>query len=182
MLDTEDIVAKKGTKVTFRIEAEGTGLKYSWYYKKPGADKYTKAGVYTNEYTRTAGKNTDGMQVYCMVSDSNGKAVHGRVATLTLDKQIEITYPNGKSLSAAKGKKVDFMIYASSDLELSYSWYYMIPQSSGGDGKFHKAGCYTDTYTRSAGKKIDGMQAYCLITDSTGTQLKSDVITFNLKK
>ena len=179
--DTEDIVAKNHSKCTFTIEAEGTGLKYSWYCKKPGADKFTKAGVYTNEYTRTASKSTDGLQVYCMVTDASGKKAHGRVATFSLDKQIEISYPNGKNLSATKGKKVDFMIYASPDLKLSYSWYCMKPKNSVGDGKFHKAGCYTDTYTRTAGNKIDGMQAYCLITDSTGQQVKSDVITFTLK-
>ncbi len=84
--DTEDIVAKNGTKVTFTIEAEGTGLNYSWYYKKPGAEKYKKAGAYTNEYTRTAGKRIDGMQAYCLITDATGKTVKSDVITFNLKK------------------------------------------------------------------------------------------------
>ena len=181
--DTEDIVAtRSGKKYTFKIEAEGTDLSYSWYMKKPGATKFSKAGIYTDELSLYAKTNNDGIQVYCVVKDGSGNKLVGRTATFTIDYPApEITYPNGKEISAASGKKANFRISAKSDFELTYSWYYMIPATIGGDGKFHKAGCYTNTYTRSAGKKIDGMQAYCVVTDSNGKKSKSDVITFTLK-
>ncbi len=181
--DTEDIAAtQSGKKYTFKIEAEGTDLSYSWYMKKPGASKFFKAGIYTNEFSLYAKTNNDGIQVYCVIKDGSGNKLVGRTATFVLDYPAPvITYPNGKEISAASGKKANFCISAKSDFELTYSWYYMIPASNGGDGKFHKAGCYTDTYTRSAGKRIDGMQAYCLVTDSKGKKVKSDAITFKLK-
>ena len=181
--DTEDIVASEaGKKYTFAIEAEGTELSYSWYMKKPGASKFSKAGIYENEFSLYAKTNNDGIQVYCVVKDGKGNKLVGRTATFTVtNPDPVITYPNGKEISAAAGKKANFRISAKSDLELTYCWYYMVPKTNGGDGKFHKAGCYTDTYTRSAGKKIDGMQAYCLVTDSNGKKVKSDAITFTLK-
>ena len=117
-----------------------------------------------------------------MIKDGNGKKLVGRTATFTIKYPAPvITYPNGKEISAASGKKANFSILAKLDVELTYSWYYMIPVTSGGDGKFHKAGCYEATYTRSASKRIDGMQAYCLVTDAKGKKVKSDVITFTFK-
>ena len=93
-------------------------------------------------------------------------------------KNAEITYPNGKEITVAAGKKINFTVAVTSGEKVSYCWYY---KAAKGDGKFHKAGCYSDTYTRTASKKIDGMQAYCVVTDSKGKKLTSDVLTFKLK-
>lgn len=181
--DTEDIEATAiNKKYTFRIEAEGKDLKYSWYLKQINQDKFYKAGVYTNEYTRTATKNIDGMKVYCVITDGNGKKVVGRTATLSIyQPSIVITYPNGKEISAASGKKINFTINAVSNGTLSYKWYFRIPKEKGGDGIFHSTGRYTNTYTRTATKSIDGLEAYCVVTDSKGGIVNSEVITFKLK-
>ena len=180
--DTEDAVVNAGQKHTFKIEAKGTDLKYCWYYKYATDTKFHKAGAYTNEFTRHIKAKLDGMQVYCVVTDGEGNKVTGRTATVTLAPQAPvITYPLGKELSAAKREQVNFVIKASSNEKLTYCWYYIVPKTSGGDGKAHKAGCYKDTYTRTAGKKINGMQAYCVVTDASGRTTKSDMITFTLK-
>ena len=184
--DTEDVVVtKNGDKCTFRIEAQGTGVQYSWYYKKTdlagGDGKFHKAGCFTNEYTRTASDKVDGMQVYCVVTDSEGKKLVGRTATLTIVKSNwDVSYPNGKEIAVASGKKAVFKVEVAS-ADVTYSWYCMIPEQSGGDGSFHKAGCYTSEYVRTASKKTDGMQTYCLITDASGKKVKSDIITLKLQ-
>ncbi len=184
--DTEDFVANKnGDKCTFRIEAQGCGVQYSWYYKKTdlagGDGKFHKAGCFTNEYTRTASDKVDGMQVYCVITDSEGKKLVGRTATLTIKKNdMEVLYPNGKEITVASGKKAVFKVEVASG-DVTYSWYCMAPEQSGGDGSFHKAGCYTSEYVRTASKKTDGMQAYCLITDASGKKVKSDIITLKLQ-
>ena len=185
--DTEDVTANKnGVKCTFKIEAVGDGIAYSWYYKlteKAGGDgKFHKAGCFSGEYTVTTSDRTDGIQVYCVVTDSYGNKLVGRTATLSVVKgQVSISYPNGKELMVASGKKASFKVAVTGD-DVTYSWYYMISELSGGDGKFHKAGCYADEYVRTASSKTDGMQTYCVITDSKGNKVKSDVITLTLLK
>ena len=181
--DTEDqLITRVGSKCTFTIEAVGEGLSYSWYYKMPDGDgKFHKAGCYTNEYTRTASEKKDGLQVYCVVTDANGIKKQGRTATLTLDKaQMEISYPNGKILEVESGKKAVFKVETTAE-GASYCWYYMIPESAGGDGQFHKAGNYTSEYSRTCSYKKDGMQAYCIITDSLGRKMTSDTMTLIMK-
>jgi len=181
--DTEDIIATiVGNKYTFRIEAEGSDLKYCWYSRKPGSDRFIKAGVYTNEYSRHITQNLNGLQAYCVITDSAGNKVVGRTATVTIeDKSPVITYPLGKELKVANLKQIKFSIEATSEEKLTYNWYCMIPETGDGDGKFHKAGCYSSTYTRTANKKRDGMQAYCVVTDASGRKVKSDTLTFKLK-
>ncbi len=184
--DTEDqLIARIGSMCTFTIDAVGDGVTYSWYYKMPehsgGDGKFHKAGCYTNEYKRTASEKTDGMQAYCVVKDKNGEKLQGRTATLILDTgKLTITYPNGKTLSAEKGKTVTFKVETNIK-DVSYSWYYMLSEQGGGDGKFHKAGCYTNEYIRTVAVKRNGMQAYCVITDSNGEKTNSDVMTLVMK-
>ena len=180
--DTEDItVTRNGIKCVFKLEAEGTDLKYCWYYKTPSMSTFKKAGALTNEYARHSTKYIDGMQVYCVVTDGNGNKLVGRTATLNIDYPAPVlTYPKGKVLKTTKGSKIYFSVSAKSDLPVTYSWYYMVPNAKG-DGTFHKACCYEDTYIRHATKNIDGMKAYCVVTDSKGQKTKSDVITFKLK-
>lgn len=182
--DTEDITtAKIGKRYTFTIDVEGTDLKYCWYYKNPGKSKFSKAGVYTSEYSRHATKDLDGMQVYCVVTDGNGEKVVGRTATLNIRKQnIVLTYPNSKKISVAVGKKAIFAINAVSDTHLSYKWYYRLPKYKEENGVFHSTGCYSDSYTRTATKSIDGLEAYCVVTDANGKAVKSDIILLEIKK
>ncbi|MCR5557055.1 MAG: CotH kinase family protein [Butyrivibrio sp.] len=184
--DTEDVVVpRNGADATFSIDVQGEGVEYSWYYKKTeqsgGDGKFHKAGCYTNQYTVKASARTEGMQVYCVILNKDGKKLVGRTATLLVDKgKVEIQYPNGKEIEAELGKKASFKVETSSS-DVKYSWYYMIPEESGGDGKFHKAGCYTNEYVRYAAKKIEGMQTYCVVTDSIGRLTKSDNIVLKIK-
>lgn len=181
--DTADIFAKKaGEKCVFSIEAEGAELKYSWYYKRPGDEVFYKAGAYTNEYCRTYVESIEGMQVYCVVTDCFGNSIKGRTATLSLLKnEVEILYPLGTELVVPYGKKINFTIEVNSTAELSYKWYYKLPASSNGDIVFHNTGCYSNVYTRTATSSIDGMQAYCVVTDSEGKKTKSETFTFILE-
>ena len=62
-----------------------------------------------------------------------------------------------------------------------YRWYYCIPESAGGDGKFHKSQCTTTEYTKVASKKTNGMQAYCVVTASNGKKINSEKISLQVK-
>ena len=55
---------------------------------------------------------------------------------------------------------------------LKYSWYY---KHADGDGKFHKAGQYTDTFHRTSQTSTENMEVYCVITDANGNTVKTDV-------
>ena len=185
MNDTVDIVVpKKGDYGTFTIDVQGDDVTYCWYVNKTeqagGDGKFHKAGCFTNEYAVRASEKTDGMQVYCMVKNADGEKLIGRTSTLTIDKeQIEVSYPNGKEIEANSGNKASFRVEVAAE-DVTYSWYCMVPAEAGGDGKFHKAGCYTNEYVRTASKKTNGMQAYCNITDSKGRLTKSDIIVLKV--
>jgi hypothetical protein len=151
--------------------------------EKAGGDgKFHKAGCYTNEYTRTASEKTEGMQAYCVVTDVNGNKYVGRTATLTIAKAetIVISYPNGTEIQASAGKMATFKVETVAE-NVSYSWYYKLPEQAGGDGKFHKAGNYTNEYSRTASVNKNGMQAYCVITDAMGRNTKSEIMTLLVK-
>jgi uncharacterized repeat protein (TIGR02543 family) len=78
-------VAKGATaKVTFK--AEGDGLTYTWYYKDPGATKFSKTTTFTgNTYTissMTASRS--GRQIYCVVKDKYGNTVSTNTVTIKM--------------------------------------------------------------------------------------------------
>ncbi len=179
--DTEDIFSSKtGEKCEFKIGATGNNLSYMWYCKGPSDDRFHKTGNSTNVYTRSASKANDGMQVYCVVSDSYGNKIDGRTAMLKFDS---ISYPNGKNIKLSAGKTVTFKVeYSLADEKTTYKWYFAVPESAGGDGKFRKSQSTTNECSKAAAKKNDGMQAYCVITTSDGRKIESEVMTFSLKK
>lgn len=182
-----DIVAKAGDKFSFTVAATGpTTVTYNWFYMVPvscgGDGMFHKAGNYSDTYTRTASEKTDGIQAYCKVT-CGGETVQTAIATGTLKpneaKAIRII-SQPADLELKTGAKAVFTVDAQGE-GLAYSWYYMVPVSSGGDGKFHKAGVYTNSYTRTASVKTDGMQAYCVISDAKGNKLNTVTATLTLK-
>jgi hypothetical protein len=71
-----DILARSDQPVEFSVKAQGSGLKYQWYFKKRGSLFWSKwAGRDTSEFTVGADPSWDGMQVYCLITDIKGYSV-----------------------------------------------------------------------------------------------------------
>ena len=80
-----DVSGSEGSKVTFSVKATGAGLSYQWYYmKSDNSDWVLWEGCKTASISVEADSTWAGMQVYCVVSGSNGKSVNSETATFTL--------------------------------------------------------------------------------------------------
>jgi hypothetical protein len=78
---------KQGAKVTFKVAAKGSGLKYQWYCRKSSSGSWSKmSGKTTASLTLTVGRY-NGYQYRCKVSNKSG-SVTSKAATLKVD-QIE---------------------------------------------------------------------------------------------
>ena len=80
----KNVTVKNGKTAKVIIKAEGDGLKYTWYYLKPGATKYVKATATGASYSvkmAAAWKNTE---VYCKITDKYGNTVQSKTVTLKM--------------------------------------------------------------------------------------------------
>lgn len=74
----------QGAKITLKVTAKGSGLKYQWYYRKNSRSKWTKVSGGTKATLKiTVGRN-NGCQYRCRVSNRSG-AVNSKAATLKVN-------------------------------------------------------------------------------------------------
>ena len=78
-----------GQKVTAKVTAEGSGLKYQWQYKLP-TDKdwinWRGTGANTSETSYNFPASFDGIKLRCVVTDGTGKSITSKEATYSLLK------------------------------------------------------------------------------------------------
>ena len=157
--------AKEGKKATFTIKAKGKNLKYQWYVKKYGSDKWTPIkGKTSNKLTlKMVGKGDDKNQYRCVVSNEGGSAT-SHAAKLTVYYKPEIiTQPKKTTVKA--GKQVTFKIKAAGN-GLTYQWYRRKP---GGKDWVAIAGAKKASYTFKATKKLNGYSYRCRVKNKAGT-------------
>lgn len=82
----ESVTVSKGRTAKVTVEAEGDGLTYTWYLKKPGKSKYSKTSVTKAYYSAKMSKTVSGSRVYCVVKDKYGNTVKSSTATLKMSK------------------------------------------------------------------------------------------------
>ena len=80
----QNVTAKEGDTVKFTVKAEGSGLKYQWYYKKKGAIAWSLWKGHTTATTSAAVNSTwNGIQLYCLLTDADGNTLSSGTATVT---------------------------------------------------------------------------------------------------
>ena len=92
--DPENVKAPAGSKISFKVVAEGEGLTYRWQTKTSSTADwiYTSLVGYNTDtlsITTTAAQN--GRQYRCIVTDEAGNSVTSNAATLTIDISITIS-------------------------------------------------------------------------------------------
>lgn len=168
-----EVAEGKTAKVT--VKAAGDGLTYKWYYKNPGATKFSLTKSFTgNYYSVKMDESRDGRQVYCVVTDKYGKTVKSNVVTLSMEEVIEIIL-QPTNAAAAKNKTVGVFVMAKGE-NLKYQWYVAAPGSS----KFSKSSITDPYYSATMSASRDGRKVYCLITDSNGNSVKTKTVTLTM--
>ncbi|MCR4805511.1 MAG: DUF285 domain-containing protein [Clostridia bacterium] len=165
-----------GEYPAIRVEAEGDGLTYQWYFRNAGTEKWNKSSDKDDCYdSYPLSKARDGREVYCIVKDRYGLTAKSEAATMSL------WLPEGYEGPAIKVQPADWagsygeypaiLVEAEGD-GLTYQWYYR----NAGASKFSKSSdkddCY-DSYPLT--KARDGREVYCVVTDCYGLSVKSGI-------
>ena len=86
-LQPSDVTTKAGEVTKFIVKAQGSNLKYQWYYKKAGVTAWSLwRGHITATTSATANATWNGMQVYCVITDGFGRKVSSKSSTVTIKK------------------------------------------------------------------------------------------------
>ena len=84
--EPESQSAAEFSTVTFKVEAEGEGLKYQWQFKRNGewVNCSLNDGAKTNTLTQDVTGSRDGREYQCVITDKYGNRAETRTVTLTL--------------------------------------------------------------------------------------------------
>ena len=173
----ESAYAKYGQKATVKVEAEGEGLSYQWYYAKEGATKFTKASIKKATYSVTMDLAKDGRQLYCVIKDKFGKSVKTDVVTINIERTpLEIAV-QPVDATAEYSKKATVTVEAQGD-GLTYQWYYC----DVGSTEFQKGKIAKASYSLAMNASRDGRQVYCIVTDIYGNKITTDTVTLTIDR
>ena len=168
----QSAAAAEGKIAKTTVKASGDGLKYQWYIKNPGKEKFGKSSVTSASYSCKMSETTDGRQAYCVITDKYGNTVKSKTVTLYMGNPAKIT-TQPKNAVATEGKTAKTTVKASGD-GITYTWYIKNP----GKEKFGKSSVTSATYSCKMSETTDGRKAYCVITDKYGTSVKTETVTF----
>lgn len=80
-----NVTAKAGDRVTFSVETLGPNVKYQWYFRKVGmTDWQLWKGHTTAKTSAIANESWDGMQVYCLMWQTEGYKPTSNPVTVTI--------------------------------------------------------------------------------------------------
>lgn len=160
---------KLGKVIKVPVTVKGEGLKYTWYVKNSGGE-FKKSSITSNTYSCKMTEQTNGRQVYCVITDKYGNTVKTAKATLYAVGFVS----RSSQLTGGIGQTVYTKLTAVGK-GLTYQWYVKEPGSS----KFVKSSVKSATYTFDMSKAKSGRQVYCVITDAYGNSVKGKAVTFS---
>ena len=161
-----------GSRATFTVVAQGTGLSYQWQYYSGGTWK--NFGSNNPTATLTVSNSHNGMQYRCIVKDSNGKSVTSNVATIQITNLPLSILTQPKNYTGTVGSRATFTVVAQGT-GLSYQWQYY----SGGAWK--NFGTNKSTVSLTVSHSHNGMQYRCIVKDSSGKSVTSNVAIITIK-
>ena len=161
------------TKFTVKAQGKGT-LKYQWYYKKPGAAKWSLwKGRTTASTTAVSNASWNMMKVICKVTDASG-SIYSSAATITINQPLKIT-SQPKSVTVKVNEKVKFSVTAQGKGTLKYQWYFKKADST--SWKVWK------NLTQASMSSVSNaswnmMQVRCKVTDATGSVYSDPAVIY----
>ena len=164
-----------GSTISIALKAAGDGLKYQWYYCNLGSSTYQKSALSSSTYRTQMAQTCHGRKLYCVVTDKYGSTVRSDTITISSTTAIILTQPANTETTV--GKTATLQVKAAGN-GLKYQWYIR----NAGAKKFTKSALTTKNYSVTMTSAVDGRQAYCIVTDSAGNQVKSATATLTLSK
>ena len=166
-----------GDSLTLSLKATGEGLTYQWYFRKKGQSDFSAWNNRTHaSETVTPNATWDGIQLYCVVRNSAGNTTKSNTITVTVKSgPVITTQPTNQTVTA--GNSITLSLKASGT-GLTYQWYFKkAGQTSFSvwNGRTHAS------ETVSPNSTWNGIQLYCVVTDSAGKTAQSSTITVTVK-
>ena len=173
----EDRIITLGDSLTVSVRAVGNGLTYQWYFKKEGQSSFSKWNGRTHaSETCTPNKSWNGIQLYCLVKDSEGHSVKSRVAKVRVTPPITIISQT-QEVTVRAGKSATFSVSATGR-GLTYQWLY---KKAGQTTWNQWKGKTTASITVVSNATWNGMLVQCIITDQNGYTLNSNNIKVTIQ-
>lgn len=173
-----DIVVRPGEEASFAVQTEGDGLEYQWYFKKAGTEQWCLWKDHHSQAISAVADDTwDGMQVRCMVIDTEGTATLSEAATVHLTKNTVITR-QPHDMVVTEGEVFELSMEAWGD-RLSYQWYY---NYSGWTSWTRWDGVASSTVWLTPYSDWDGLQVYCAVTNAVGETVCTRTAVISLSK
>ena len=170
--------AKLGEMFCVTVEAKGDYLKYQWYWRNVGSENWNVSGQRDNTYDDVMTKARHNREVYCVISDMWGNKVSSEIATITGTPSVALEIISQPTDGyAAMGEKYCVEVKAQGD-NLTYTWYF----KNKGSNVWNKSGVTDNTYDDVMTQSRAGRAVYCVITDSWGNQVTTNVVTLNVIK
>jgi lysophospholipase L1-like esterase len=164
--------AALGERYCVTVEAEGENLKYQWYFRNAGTDVWYKSSVRDNTYDDVMTTARAGREVYCVITDANGNSVTTDIAKLIripAEKLEIVTQPtNGEAIL---GERYCVTVEAKGE-GLKYQWYFR----NAGTETWYTSGVRDNTYDDIMTTARAGREVYCVITDTFGNQVTTDIV------
>lgn len=165
-----------GDTVSATVKANGKGkLKYQWYVKNYGDDKFRKTSVRKDTYSAKMSAKVNKRKAYCIITDSSGAKITSNTITFnSVDTLKIIKQPDNVVVKSDGTAKTAVKISGGSGVK--YRWYV----KNVGSKSFSKSTANKSVYSVKMKKSVNGCQVYCVITDSCGQKVVSATATLNM--
>ena len=168
-----DVYVGNNHRASTTVEATGMGLKYQWYFCNAGSKTYSKSSLTGPEYYVTMKAHIAGRKVYCVVSDQYGNSVKSDVVTL-YNKPVVTKQP--ADVAVVMGEQARVVVEAKGE-GLTYQWYICNP----GSKTYAKSSLTGNEYYVTMKDAVSGRKVYCIVTDTYGASVKTNVVTLQAK-
>ena len=165
--------APMGEKVKVKAKFSGIGLRYEWWIKNEGSNKYVKSSITSSTYTATMTEKSKNRRVLCKAYDKYGNML--KTESVQLRESVSIkTQP--KSATVAKGKSARVTVKASGD-GLRYEWYF----KNVGSAKYSKSSITSATYSVKMSSVTNGRKLLCYVYDKYGNRVQTKTVVVKMK-
>ena len=171
----ESTAVYEGDLAAVTIEVKGDGLQYEWWQAAANTYVFTKSDVTGDVYAVEMNENTDGMKVYCIVSDAYNHMVQTKTVMLKMITPLQIIC-QPQDASALAGDTASVSVEAVGD-GLKYAWWVC----DAGEDAFRESGVTAPVFEQSMDEAHAGTQIYCVVTDQDGQRVQSATVTLTCR-
>ena len=180
-----DVKTGVGKIVSFKVVAEGVGLKYQWQTSSSNGAKWGNTSLSGNNtalLSFSAPATYDGRLYRCVITDAKGNTVVSEAAKLSIGEATGdsiIINAQPRDVSVAAGSTTSFIVEATGE-GLTYQWQV---SSSNGErwGNTSLAGAKTNILQLVALSNYNGRLYRCVITDKNGNTVITDAAKLTVR-